>query len=333
MKVEPFDGDTGALSSLVADWPFKPYRWAAVSSDGLHALSLSRVRQNVVRDAVRAWVVRRPAAGVRGLATLEPLPWDSRILRRPAARAEFVVAGEYEPRRKTFEALLETASTEARRAGFEHVSVRVDAADDSAIHALEAAGFLTVDALLTFERAVPIDPRSDVTRDLTLREARPEDAGAIETLAGCSFVDGRFHTDPSIGADAAASIYREWAASCCKGTAADGVLVATTQAGRVVGFVACRIHPDTGVHLARLTASIVLIATASAARRRGVGRAILMAALEWVGRRSAVVMQVGTQIRNTAAARLYEECGFRLAAGSQSFRAVMSPATSAGTPN
>ena len=326
MKVETFDGETKALSRLAMEWPFKPYRWAPVSADALHALSLSRIQHGVARDGVRAWVVRR-AGVLNGMATLEPLPWDSRMLRRSAARADFVVAGAYESRRHTYDALLETISSESRKAGFEHLSVRVDAGDDAGIHALESAGFLCVDALLTFERGVPPDGCSDTVgetiEDLKLREVREGDFATIETLAGSSFVDGRFHADPSIDPEMAAAVYREWAVSCCRKTAADGVVVATTGAGEIIGFVACRIHADTGIHLARLTASIVLIATASTARRRGIGRAIVTAALDWAGRRSVVAMQVGTQIRNTAAARLYERCGFRLAVGSQSFRAVI----------
>jgi RimJ/RimL family protein N-acetyltransferase len=49
-----------------------------------------------------------------------------------------------------------------------------------------------------------------------------------------------------------------------------------------------------------------------------------MAAIDSAAKRSAVTMQVGTHIRNTAAAHLYENCGFRLVAASQSFRAVLS---------
>jgi ribosomal protein S18 acetylase RimI-like enzyme len=321
MKVEPFDGD--GLSRLVSIWPFKPYRWADVPADALNTLSRSRIQQMLEREGVRSWRAGWSAGGPKGIATLEPLAWDSRMLRRPAARAELVAAGEYGPRREVVDALLEQVLSESRRAGFEHLSVRVDAADDAAIHALESAGFLSVDALLTFERPVA-GPRDDRARGLVLREASAGDVAAIEQLAAESFVDGRFHADPSIDADVAANVYREWAAGCCRGSAADGVLVAASEAGEVLGFVACRVHPDTGVHLGRLTASIILIATAASARRRGVGGAIVTAALDWAEQRSAVAVQVGTQIRNTEAARLYERCGFRLAAGSQSFRAVMS---------
>ena len=324
MRVEPFDGDGDALSGLVTDWPFKPYRWADVPTEAVDALALARLRQTLQRPNVWSSVTRSHDGRIRGLSVLESLSWDSRMLRIPAARVELVTTGPYGARRQACEALLDAALGEARVRKHEHLSVRVDAGDDATIHALEAGGWLSVDALLTFERSVSAGAKVAVASDFTLREASTEDASAIESIAAESFVDGRFHADPSIPADVATSIYREWAASCCRRDAADAVIVAAAGSGQVVGFVACRLLSDTGEHLGRLTASIVLIATTAAARGRGVGRALIVAAVEAAAKRSAIMMQVGTQIRNTAAARLYEQSGFRLAAGSQSFRTVIS---------
>jgi GNAT superfamily N-acetyltransferase len=324
MRVEPFDGHGVALPRLVSDWSFKPYRWAPVSQEAIDAFALSRLRATVARPNVWTSVTRGDDGRIRGLATLEWLSWDSRMLGVSAARLALVVIGDYVSRRQACEALLDAALSEARARKHEHLSVRVDAGDDAAIHALEAGGLLSVDALLTFDRSVSAGPKTVVASDPTLRDAREEDVSAIESIAAESFVDGRFHADPSIPAAVARSIYREWATACFRRDAADEVIVAVGKSGRVEGFVACRMLPDTGMPLGRLTASIVLIATALVARGRGVGRQLVNGAVEWAGGRSAVTMQVGTQTRNTAAARLYEQCGFRLASGSQSFRAVIS---------
>jgi dTDP-4-amino-4,6-dideoxy-D-galactose acyltransferase len=320
MKVEPFDEAGDALAPLVDDSAFKPYRWTNVADDKLNALQLARIRQTAGRDGARSWVAR-DAGGLVGLATIEPLPWDSKMLAMSAGRAELLAAGDYASRRKTFDCLIQTVLRAG--SGVRHLSVRVDAADDAAIHALESAGFLSVDALLTFERGVATVAESGAPSGFTIRTAREEDVAPIERMAACSFVDGRFHADPSVPQETAESIYREWAGACCRGTASDAVLVAEGDGGDVLGFVACRTHPETGVHLSRLAASIVLIATAPDARRRGVGRAIVTSAVEWAAARGAAAILVGTQIRNTGAARLYEGCGFRLVAGSQTFRAMV----------
>ena len=324
MKVEPFDGDGGVLPRLIAGWQFKPYRWARVGGEAVNALALSRLRATLDRPSVCVDVIRTDAGDVVGLSTMEWLPWDSRMLQRSAARVDLLATGEYAVRRQACEALLESAMREARRRDYEHLSVRVDAGDDAVIHALENGGWLSVDALLTFEIDTSKVMGSTPRLEFVLREGCANDTPAVESIAAESFGDGRFHSDPSIAPEVAASIYREWAGACCRGEAADNVMVAITGAGEVLGFVASRMLPETGVHLGRLTACIVLIATTAAARGCGVGTALTMAAVNAAARRSAVAIQVGTQIRNTAAARLYEHAGFRLVAGSQSFRAVLS---------
>src|SRR5687767_14656868 len=121
MRVEPFDGDTGPLSRLVTEWAFKPYRWVDVSPDAVRALTFSRLRQSVARNGVQTWIAREGGVPI-GLASLEPLSWDSRMLGITAARAEFMVAGEYLSRKATFDALLAAMLSGAREVGVDHLS-------------------------------------------------------------------------------------------------------------------------------------------------------------------------------------------------------------------
>ena len=171
MRVEPFDGDGDALPHLVSDWSFKPYRWADVPEEAIDAFALSRLRATVGRPNVWTGVTRADDGRIRGLTTLEWLSWDSRVLGVSAARVDFAVTGDYVSRRQACEALLDAALSEARARKYEHLSVRVDAADDAAIHALEAGGLLSVDALLTFERSVSAGPKTVVASDPMLRDA------------------------------------------------------------------------------------------------------------------------------------------------------------------
>ena len=66
-----------------------------------------------------------------------------------------------------------------------------------------------------------------------------------------------------------------------------------------------------------------MIATAASARGRGLGTDLIAAAVAWFMERNAVAVEVGTQLRNVAAARLYERFGFRLVAGALSFRSML----------
>ncbi len=74
-----------------------------------------------------------------------------------------------------------------------------------------------------------------------------------------------------------------------------------------------RIHPDGGMVLARVAADeadILTIAVAPDVRRRGLGRALLLAAMAEAGRRGAKSMFLEVGVDNAAAAALYASCGF-----------------------
>ena len=74
-----------------------------------------------------------------------------------------------------------------------------------------------------------------------------------------------------------------------------------------------RIHPDGGMVLARVAADeadILTLAVAPEAQRRGLGRALLLAALDEAARRGAKSMFLEVSVTNEAASALYLSCGF-----------------------
>jgi len=317
-SVEAFNGPVRRLDPLVAEWRFKPYRWIADQTPAaLQRLVLGRIEEKLRRDDVRAWVASREGL-LRGIAILEPLAWDSRVMDMPSARCEFVCAEDS----AIVDALLDAVLAEASRCRIQHVSVRIDAGDDAAIHTLERRGFLNVDALLTYEAAVDELPRQASAAAVSLRDGSAADAAAAGEIAAHAFVHGRFHSDPSLTPERAGCVYRTWAEACCHGTAADHVIIAATG-DQTVGFVACRMQRDTAVHLARSTGTISLIASEERMRGNGVGTTLIAGAAEWFRNEGAVAVEVGTQLRNVAAVRLYERCGFRLVSGAMSFRTMI----------
>jgi GNAT superfamily N-acetyltransferase len=58
-------------------------------------------------------------------------------------------------------------------------------------------------------------------------------------------------------------------------------------------------------------------------RSRGVGTTLVGAAANWFRNEGTAAIEVGTQLPNVAAARLYEACGFRLVSGAVSFRMMI----------
>jgi [ribosomal protein S18]-alanine N-acetyltransferase len=78
----------------------------------------------------------------------------------------------------------------------------------------------------------------------------------------------------------------------------------------VFGFI----HPDAGLVLARVAADeaeILTLGVASSARRRGVGMALLRAALRDAAARGAETAFLEVSAGNAAARRLYAAAGFR----------------------
>ena len=322
VAVEPAAGLPDGFDRLAAAWAFKPHRWIrGVPPAALDRMLTERISGTLECPDAGAWTARCDGL-LTGLAVLQPLDWDSRVLGFGAARLELLVAAPPGASMAVADALLARAVAEAERRGLRHISSRVDAADAAAVQGLEMRGFVNVDALLTFQAGVEEVAACAPIPGVVLRRGSVLDAPLVGEMAAASFRHGRFHSDFAIPAEAAAAVYRTWAAACCEGTAADAVIVATLD-DRLAGFVACRVVPETAVHLQRPTGTIPLIATAGSARGRGIGRALVAAAAGWCREHDLVSVDVGTQLSNVAAARLYEGCGFRLVAGSLSFRLLI----------
>ncbi|MGH9645468.1 MAG: GNAT family N-acetyltransferase, partial [Bryobacteraceae bacterium] len=85
----------------------------------------------------------------------------------------------------------------------------------------------------------------------------------------------------------------------------------------VRGFVTCKLDP------ARRTGVIGLVATDTVARRCGVARALTAQALHWFHQVGAMRAEVGTQLTNFPAARLYQSSGFTPLSVSLTFRRLL----------
>jgi len=105
----------------------------------------------------------------------------------------------------------------------------------------------------------------------------------------------------------------------CAGAAADGVLLAFHRS-QLAGLVTCKIQNDSHKYLGKTMGTIVLVATAAEYRGKGIATLTTMASMEWFRKQGVDLVEVGTQIRNIPAVRLYPRCGFEIAAASYSLR-------------
>jgi len=248
---------------------------------------------------------------VVGVASWVHLSWDSSIYGFPAARVEFVAGSSAAIRRDLLEAVLDSARNQEVR----HMIARVDAGDIALAQLLGHSRFELIDGIHTFELSLPASLQSSTSIQTRLFQA--EDLQQILDLARSAYSLDRFHADSSIAKETADRINEEWLRNSCCEKLADAVLVALSG-GTVLGYATCRIDRQCASR-----GAIVMVATAARARRQGVGAACTFAAIEWFEEQGVTTIEVGTQHRNIPAARLYEQCGFRIAANSLTFRILL----------
>ena len=322
--VLPYTGNYWSrVEPIVKAWPFKPLAnhngW---NMSTLCELTSSRVAKTLETCSGAAWVLLR-GNRASGFASLNILPWDSERLGVTAARIDYLVAdGSYGDQQQAKKHLLEQVLNEARHRGVRHLSVRVDASDLSGIHVLEVNGFITVDGILTF--AIDLSGHKKVARvyDFATRLGTTADAEPAAELARTAYLYDRFHSDPFISGERADQLHATWLRNACVGKTGDAVIVAEDRSG-LLGFVTCALQSDTAFTLGSLVGTIGLVASAKRARARGVGYATTIAALDWFKEQGCEIVEVGTQLRNIPASRLYQRCGFRLVGSSISLRLLL----------
>jgi dTDP-4-amino-4,6-dideoxy-D-galactose acyltransferase len=251
------------------------------------------------------------------------LPWDSDQLGMRAARVDYLIAeGTYDEQLQVKEMLIEQVLLEAHDRGVWHLSARVDASDLSALHVLEEAGFITVDGILTIALDLASHNCIERPHDFQIRLATSDDADRVADLARTAFIYDRFHADPFISPNRAGELHATWLRNSCTGKAADAVILAEDDTG-LLGFMTCVLQHDTRKELGRMVGTVVMAASAEAARGRGVAYATLMAALDWFKEQGCEIVDSGTQVRNIPCLGLFQKCGFRIVGSSISLRRLL----------
>lgn len=310
------------IAPLVAEWEFKPlsYHFKQDTPEML-AFTFERVRASL-NNRSNAWVAMC-GNKVRGFANYSFLTWDSEQLGMPTARIDHLIAhGTYQEQQHIKTNLIEQLIADAQSQGIWHLSVRIDASDLSSLHVLEEAGFITVDSLLSYAINTKNFESQKIENDFSIRLATPDDTERAAELALEAYTMDRFHSDPFITTKKANELHANWLRNSCNGRAADAVVIAEDETG-LLGFVTCKLQRDTEAVLRQLVGTIVLVATSANARGRGVGQAMTFAALDWFRSQSCEVVEVGTQLRNVPASRLYQKCGFSLVGSSVSLRRLL----------
>jgi RimJ/RimL family protein N-acetyltransferase len=135
-----------------------------------------------------------------------------------------------------------------------------------------------------------------VSEDLQVRPARPEDLAGWLELFDAVIAEGQMGREPPLD--------RDWARGWFTGSlVTDGQLrLVAVLDGEMVGSLLAEDSSGRVVSLGMFVAS--------RARRQGVGRALIDAAITWTADRGAHKLHLEVWPHNDAAIRLYESVGF-----------------------
>lgn len=309
------------LRELVETWPYRPYSYLPrISPSSQSAYVMNALAHAQQKGAVT--YLGRERGQPQALLQLDFLPWDSEVLEFPVAWIPWWIEHpQIVESASSRERLLRLVIDEVRRRNIRYLFTRVPAGDVAAIHVLERNGFRLMDGLLTFGVAPPEDSLpSEQSDGLRWGTFAPEDLPALRKIAAGSFSIDRFHADPAIGKEKADEVHRRWVENSCAGFA-DCVLVARDS--EPIGFTTLKIDRSSKPHLGVSIGVVVLVATSGEHRRKGVARFLTLAALQWFRQAGCEWVEVGTQLANIHASRVYQSTGFKLVNASLTFRRLL----------
>ncbi|MBI5670376.1 MAG: GNAT family N-acetyltransferase [Chloroflexi bacterium] len=196
---------------------------------------------------------------------------------------------------------------------------RCPVSDLRGAQAMEQHGFLLMDTLLYFTRDLTMDTlpspplREGGLNRVVVRPARADEAETVGELAARAFAgyNGHYHADTRLDRAACDAVYRDWAVrSCLSQQVADKVLVAEAD-GRMAGFVTIKKRGDLGEG--------PLYGVEPAAHGRGIGGALMAAAMMWLKQRGARRMEMSTQVTNVPSQKVWVRLGFEPAHAEYTF--------------
>lgn len=178
-----------------------------------------------------------------------------------------------------------------------------DGIDPETLRLAGQTGFQFVDVRLDLARSLA-SPAANPDNGHPIRMASPSDLAQLQAIARKSHHDTRFFKDRGFPAARSEALYAEWIR---RDMEVNHVLIATSphQPDRPTGYITCQ------VDAAARSGRIGLIAVDDEYQGKGIGRALVLAGLNWFRTANCQSVNVATQATNLPAQRLYQAVGFR----------------------
>jgi len=230
-------------------------------------------------------------------ATCELLPWDTEFFRCRIAR----VRGD------TLTPEQAVQIDEWSRCNQIRCLYFLSRADDPmTVQTVERHGFGLVDIRVSFERVIVSSDgaaRSDPPTDINIRAIQSDDLPKLQAIAKTAHTTTRFFNDTHFPRERAEELYSTWITLEAQGHA-QMVWVAASTANKALGYISCHLEPN------RRRGLIGLVGVNAEDRGRGIGKSLVLTAIDWFRLQGADEVVVVTQGSNRAAQHLYQQCGF-----------------------
>jgi ribosomal protein S18 acetylase RimI-like enzyme len=196
---------------------------------------------------------------------------------------------------------------DAREQGIRCLYFEADPNDLTTVLSVEKNSFHLVDVRVVLEHPFKNRPAPSllypISSELCITPAKASDLPRLEEISVEVGQFSRYNFDENFAPGDDKRLYRVWIKNSLAGFA-DAVFVARWggENGDAIGLITCTArHGISHIQLAGVHHEY---------RQKGVGTALVQAALDWSRELDVEKMQVVTQARNVSAQRLYQQMGF-----------------------
>ena len=300
--------------TIISRYPFPPYWWIrGVTSQSRQALMYRELDRTLAAEKTCLLGYTSDKGDLLGFAQMHWLEWDTNHFGFEIWRLDHLgtwAGSSLQP--AIAEALTQGSLQATREQGCRNLQARIPIDNLTAIHALEDAGFQTMEILTTWmfdltKSSIPPKRYPDLVRD-----SEPADTEPLIELARAIYepIPDHFHVDPHLSSKASNELYAEWIRSSCSGQLADQIAVAESD-GEAVGYSTMKYFGDhDGLCNARI-AQLGLGGMSPDFRGRGLVTDLVSHNLEWLRRRQADFGFLGTQGNNIPPQRVWLKIGFK----------------------
>lgn len=231
---------------------------------------------------------------------LQELDWDTKFF--GAKMGEVYLSSGKGVSGISLEAMQQTLKL-AREQDYKFLLCQFDTIHQEMAAILVGLGATVGDVLLTLDRDLSLFLTQNEGAEFQIRKAIQSDLPEIQAISGNSFKYSRFFQDSRFDGDKVRQFYHQWIADSFMTNEEFFVL---TEERQVQGYISIQPQIEESAMVIRL------LAVRETKHGQGMGNTLVQWAIHHAAKQGLRRIQVGTQVNNYSAVRLYEKNGFRL---------------------